>query len=149
MATDDTGKIDASCYCGNIRFVLHWPKASSEIPVRECGCTFCRKHGGAWTSNRESSLEINIADQSQVSEYQFGTATAVFHVCKRCGVVPLVTSDIDGHLYAVVNTNTFNDTEQFTFSCSAIDFEGEGVGDRLDRRSRNWIPDVRFSQRDA
>lgn len=149
MATDETASIEASCHCGNIRFSLRWPKSSTEIPVRECGCTFCRKHGGAWTSNRESSLEVRIDDGSLVSEYQFGTATAVFHVCTKCGAVPLVTSEIDGGLYAVVNTNTFDDTAQFTFSRSAADFEGEGVGDRLDRRRRNWIPDVRFLQIDA
>jgi hypothetical protein len=145
MATDETETIEASCHCGNIRFSLHWPTASVDIQVRECSCTFCQKHGGAWTSNRESSLEVSIDDRSLLSEYQFGTATAVFHVCKRCGVVPLVTSEIDGHVYAVVNTNTFNNKGQFTFSRSATDFEGEGVGDRLDRRSRNWISVVRFS----
>ena len=147
MTTDERVTIEASCHCGNIRFSLHWPKTSMEISVRECGCTFCRKHGGAWTSNRNSSLEVNIDDQSLVSEYQFGTATAVFHVCKRCGVVPLVTSNIDDNVYAVINTNTFNNSAQLTFSRSTTDFSGEDVGDRLSRRKQNWINDVQIMHR--
>lgn len=141
--------IVGSCHCTNIRYSLHWPDSATEIPVRECGCTFCRKHGGAWTSSRDSALKATIKDQSLVSEYQLGTATAIFHVCSNCGVVPFVTSRIDDNLYAVVNTNTFDDTGEFTFSRSSADFDGEDVGDRLERRKCNWISDVRFLQNDA
>lgn len=139
-------EIEGGCHCGNIRFVLHWPDMAAEIPVRECGCTFCRKHGGAWTSHRESVFEVTVRDQSLVSGYQFGTATAEFHVCSRCGVVPFVTSNIDGHLYAVVNTNTLDDTGRFSFSRSTTDFDGEKAGDRLARRKRNWISNVQISE---
>ena len=114
-----------------------------EIPVRECGCTFCRKHGAAWTSERQSVLEIAISEPSLVSEYEFGTATAVISVCSGCGVVPFVTSQIDDHLYAVVNTNTFDNAAQLVLSRSATDFSGEGVDDRLQRRKHNWISSVR------
>jgi hypothetical protein len=85
-------------------------------------------------------------DQSHVSEYRFGTATAEFLICSKCGVVPLATSDIDGVLYAVVNTNTFNDEDKSMLSRSATDFDGEEVGDRLARRQRNWISVVIFSR---
>ena len=30
------------------------------------------------------------------STYSFGTKTAEFHVCSRCGIVPVVTSAIEG-----------------------------------------------------
>jgi len=138
--------IDGSCHCGNISYTLHWPSFAGEIPVRECGCSFCRKHGGAWTSNRDSKLEVEIREQSHVSEYQFGTATAEFLICARCGVAPLVTSNIDGTLYAVVNTNTFDSQEPLSFSRSSANFDGEEVSSRLARRKRNWIPDVKFSR---
>ena len=141
--------IDGSCHCGNIRYTLRWPGSAIEIPVRECGCTFCQKHSGAWTSNRDSALRATIRNRSLVTEYQFGTATAIFHVCSSCGAVPFVTSLIDDNFYAVVNTNTFDNVGQFTFSRSATDFEGEGVGDRLERRKRNWISDVQLVKSDA
>ena len=139
-------KIEGGCHCENIRYILQWPETAKEIPVRECGCTFCRKHGGAWTSHRESVFEVTVEDQSLVSEYQFGTATAGFHVCSKCGVVTFVTSNMDGHLYAVVNTNTFDKSGQFSLSRSPTDFDGEEVSDRLARRKQNWIPNVQISK---
>jgi hypothetical protein len=59
-------------------------------------CTFCTKHGGVWTSHPESRLAVKVADEALVSRYEFGTRTATFHVCARCGVPAFVTSDIDG-----------------------------------------------------
>ena len=141
-STRELTLIRGGCHCGNIRFVLWWPKSESEIPVRKCGCTFCRKHTGAWTSHRDSELAIEIDDKSLVSEYNFGTETADFYVCSVCGVVPLAMSEIDEELYAVVNVNSFEDLGDFSFSSSTSDFDGEDTVSRLERRKRNWIPSV-------
>ncbi len=137
-------RIDGGCHCGNIRFVLWWPEAEAEIAVRECGCTFCRKHGGAWTSHRLSELAIEIDDAASVSKYSFGTKTADFHVCSICGSVPFVLSEIDSQQYAVVNTNCFENAGDFTLASSSTSFDGEDTESRLERRKRNWIPTVRF-----
>jgi len=139
-------RIDGGCHCGNIRYILHWPSSVPVIPVRECGCRFCLKHGGAWTSHTGSTVEVTIKNRSGVSEYRFGTATADFQVCACCGVVPLVTCEIDDNLYAVVNTNSFEDFERLTFSRATANFDGEGIGDRLARRKQNWIPEVRICE---
>ena len=88
-------RIEGKCHCGNINFALHWPGAGAEIPVRVCGCTFCTKHGGAWTSHRDAELMVEVRDETLVSKYRFGTSTADFYVCARCGAVPFVTSAID------------------------------------------------------
>ena len=136
--------IDGACHCGNVRFEFPWPQDEAEIPVRQCGCSFCRKHGGVWTSHRDSSLIAAIGDPERVSAYSFGTKTADFHVCSICGVVPFVTSEIDGRAYAVVNVNAFGDIGAHVLSVSATDFDGEDVGSRLERRQRNWIPRVRL-----
>ena len=67
---------------------------------------FCVPRGGVWTSNPGSTLAVTIGNAALVSRAQlFGTRTATFHVCSRCGGVPFVTSEIAGHLYAVVNVN--------------------------------------------
>lgn len=137
--------IHGSCHCGNIRFVLRWPKSESEVPVRMCGCTFCQKHAGAWTSHRSAVLAVEVRDQSLVSTYRFGTKTADFYVCSVCGVTPFVLSEIDDDRYAVVNINTFDDADDLSFSSSATDFDGEDTGSRLERRKRNWIPRVSFN----
>lgn len=137
--------IPASCHCGNIRFVMAWPHDQTEIMARQCGCTFCQKHGGSWTSNRNAELTIHVDDPSLVSKYAFGTKTADFYTCTRCGVVPFVLSDIEGETYAVVSVRTLDNISGITLSSSTKDFDGEERGSRLERRQKNWIPSVRFA----
>ena len=86
-----------------------------------------------------------VRDESLLSKYRFGTGTAEFYVCSRCGAVPLVTSEIDDHLYAVVNVNTFESVSPSSFVRAATNFDGEDTGSRLERRRRNWIKAVRIS----
>jgi len=139
--------IRGRCHCGNIAFTLDWKPDPAEIPARACGCSFCTAHGGVWTANPPATLHVEIADRKQVSEYEFGTRTAQFHVCARCGVVPLVTSRIDGRLYAVVNVNTFENVDSALLRRAAASFDGESNDVRLARRRRFWIGNVRFADR--
>jgi hypothetical protein len=134
--------INGKCHCGNIAFALDWPDASPEIPARACGCSFCVKHGGVWTSNPKASLAVTVRDAALVSAYTFGTQTATFHVCAKCGAVPLVTSDIENHRYAVVNVNALEGLDPSRLRRGSADFEGEDTRSRLARRARNWIADV-------
>lgn len=136
--------IRGKCHCGNIAFSLTWEPDPAQIPARACGCSFCTKHGGVWTSNPKGALEVTIQDPSLVSRYAFGTRTADFHICSRCGIVPVVTSTIDGRLYAVVSVNALEGIDQKMLNRAAADFEGEAREDRLARRKRNWIVDVSF-----
>jgi hypothetical protein len=137
--------INGACHCGNISFKLDWLPSPTEIAARACGCSFCVKHGGVWTSTPNGSLKIAVKDQMQVSRYAFGTRTAAFHVCARCGVVPVVTSEIGGRLYAVVNVNSFVGVDPALLRRSPADFDGEGTDSRLERRARNWIGRVQFT----
>jgi hypothetical protein len=138
--------INGKCHCGNVAFELEWAGSKPEIPARACGCSFCVKHGGVWTSNPQSTLRVTVHDAAHVSKYAFGTRTATFHVCSQCGAAPLVTSEIAGHLYAVVNVNTFENVDESWLRRVSSDFEGEKVATRLARRKRNWIADVRFAE---
>ena len=139
--------IHGKCHCGNISFSLTWEPDPAEIPVRACTCSFCTKHGGVWTSNPGSSLEVVVRDPASVSRYEFGTRTAQFHVCTRCGIVPVVTSRIDDRLYAVVSVNAFEGVDQSLLRRASASFDGEGQDSRLARRKRNWIADVRYIER--
>ena len=136
--------IEGSCHCRNVRFALTWEPDPAEIQARACGCDFCVKHGGVWTSNPRGALRIFVDDPSKVATYRFGTGTADFHVCRGCGVTPVVTSDIDGHTYAVVSVNAFDNVDRSRVKVTPASFEGEETGDRLARRKRNWIADVAF-----
>src|SRR5262245_5132525 len=138
--------IDGKCHCGNIAFELTWPDDTADIPARACDCSFCTKHAGVWTSNPRAKLRISVQSAADVSPYEFGTRTARFHVCRRCGVVPVVTCELDGRTYAVVNVNAFVNVDAASLRRAAASFEGEDVEKRLARRSRNWIADVSFFQ---
>jgi len=136
--------IKGGCHCGNISFSLAWEPDPAEIPARACSCSFCTKHGGVWTSNPAAALEVSVEDPSLVSRYAFGTRTAEFHICARCGIVPVVTSRIDGRLYAVVSVNAFEGVDRSLIRLASADFDGEGKDSRLARRKRNWIASVKF-----
>jgi hypothetical protein len=137
--------IKGKCHCGNIALELEWQGDPPEIPARICACSFCVKHGGVWTSSPSAALTVTIGDPALVSRYAFGTRTATFHVCSRCGAAPLVTSEIAKHVYAVVNVNALESIDQAWLRRAAANWEGEDIDVRLARRTRNWIADVRIS----
>lgn len=138
-------QITGACHCGNISFKLNWSPEPTQIPARACGCSFCVKHGGVWTSCSTGSLRIDVQEPAQTSTYVFGTKTADFHVCTRCGVVPVVSCRLDDRLHAVVNVNTFDNVPADMLQRSPASFDGEDEATRLARRRRNWIPDVEFT----
>lgn len=134
--------IRGKCHCGNIEYQLSWPSSDKKLAVRACSCTFCTKHGGVYTSHPEASLNARVSDGARLSIYAFGTQTADFYVCGGCGVVPFVTSTIDGSTFAVVNVNSFENVAAEDLVTSTSNFDDEDVTQRLDRRKRNWIPRV-------
>jgi hypothetical protein len=113
--------------------------------ARECDCTFCVKHRGAWTSHPDARLRVTLREPDAVSRYAFGTGTATFYVCARCGTVPFVASEIEGRCYAVVNVNTFEGLDPSQLRRDSAHFEAEDGQQRLARRRRNWIAEVRIT----
>ncbi|NVJ07048.1 hypothetical protein HUW63_17590 [Myxococcus sp. AM001] len=134
--------IPGKCHCGNLSFTLLWEPSPDPIPARACGCSFCTRHVGVWTSHPEGTLKVTVQEPSQVSRYVFGTRTAEFLTCGRCGVVPVVTSLIDGQLYAVVNVNAFDGIDPARIRRGSGSFDDEDSATRLARRKRNWISNV-------
>jgi hypothetical protein len=137
--------IHGRCHCGNIAYTLSWEPDPAEIPARACACSFCTRHGAVWTSNPAGTLDVRVGDAAQITRYSFGTKTAEFHICAICGIVPVVTSRIDGRVYAVVNVNTFTDVPATLLRHGSISFDDESEEARLARRTRHWIGDVRYA----
>lgn len=141
--------INGRCHCGNISFKLTWAPEPKEIPARACDCSFCTKHGGVWTSCNSGSLKVTVGDPALVSKYSFGTKTAQFHICSRCGVVAVVTSEIDGHTYAVVSVKAFEGVDPSLLKTASASFDAEDEQARLARRKKNWIANVEYIERGA
>jgi hypothetical protein len=137
-------RLHGTCHCTNIAFWLTWEPDPTTIAARACTCSFCTRHGAAWTSWPAGRLDIAVRDPALVSKYAFGTGTADFHVCARCGAVPVVTCDIDEHTYAVINVNALVDVPPKLVTRTAVEHGVEETDQRLARRKRNWIGDVRF-----
>ena len=139
--TEQARIIPGACHCGNVDYALHWPAGNTVIAARHCGCSFCRKHGAAWTSNPNGKLHAVVRNAQSVSAYRFGTSTADFLICATCGVPTLVVGASPDGLHAVVNVNTL-DTAGFTLEDAVTDFDGEALEERLARRHGSWIPTV-------
>lgn len=137
--------ITGSCHCRNISFTFTCEPDPKNMPGRACTCSFCTKHGAVWTTLSSASLKVSVKEPAHLSRYAFNTNTAQFHICTLCGVVPLVTSNIEGHLYAVVNSKTFDNFDFSQLQRGPVSFEGEREHERLARRKRNWIANVEIS----
>ncbi len=141
--------IEGGCHCGAIRYELHWPQGAGEgrVPARRCTCAFCTRIDGVWTSHPDARLQITEDPAMPATRYRFGTGTADFLFCSRCGITPMAICRLEGRDYAVVNVNTFETAAEgrFRFDASDSDFEGEAVDDRLARRKARWIGRVAWS----
>jgi hypothetical protein len=138
--------IKGGCHCGNLSFRLDWSPEPRKIPARACSCSFCQKHGGVWAACPTGSIAMHIRNPGLHSEYEFGTRTAKFHVCSKCGAVPVVTSEIEGNTYAVVSVRAMNDLDPALLDRSPVSFEGEDPTSRMARRKKGWTPEVRITK---
>ncbi|NTV71386.1 MAG: hypothetical protein HGA71_14725 [Azonexaceae bacterium] len=135
-------QISGHCQCGNISFNLECSPGPTGVPARACVCSFCSVHKCVWTSFADAKLAVQIQNREWLERHTFATETAEFHICKQCGDVPFVTSLIDGNLFAAVNVNVLQGLSPGFLQRAQVDFEGEGLDARLERRRQAWIADV-------
>jgi hypothetical protein len=127
------------CHCGNIGVRLKLSQPPGQISLRSCSCSFCRAHATRTLSDRAGHVEISASAPSLLERYRFGSGTAEYLLCRRCGVyVGAVCETRDG-LRAVVNVNCLDDRASFTQTPAAPDYDGETTAARLDRRAMNWM----------
>ncbi len=130
------------CHCQNLSVKLRLSKPPAEMPLRSCSCAFCRSHGTRTLSDRNGDVEITAGDWTEVERYQFGSRTADYLLCRRCGVDVGAVCETGSGLRAVLNVNCLDDRAAFTQTPAASDYDGEATDARLDRRSMNWMPAV-------
>jgi hypothetical protein len=128
------------CHCGNLRLSLRLSQAPADTRLRACGCSFCRAHNTRTTSDPNGSVDICAADWSLVELYHFGTSTAEFLICRRCGVYIGAIGETAAGIRAVTNINCLDDRTAFTQQPDPIDRDDEVLGARLARRAANWTP---------
>jgi hypothetical protein len=127
------------CHCGNLRVRIRLTKPSADMPVRSCACSFCRAHATRTVSDPAGLAEL-WADWSLVQKYQFGSRTADYLLCRRCGVYIGAVCETPAGWRAVINTLCLEDRAAFIQQATHPDYDQETVTMRLARRARNWTP---------
>jgi hypothetical protein len=72
----------------------------------------------------------------------FGSRTADYVICRRCGVYIAAVCETAVGTHAVVNVNCLIDRAAFTSVPAVAEYEGETTEARLSRRAMNWMPAV-------
>lgn len=136
--------LTGGCHCGNIAVSVALTRAPPRCQPRACDCTFCRKHGAAWLSDPRGSLEIGIADASDLSRYRQGAAIAEMLLCRRCGV--LVAAAWQGpSLHGVVNVSALDAREEFP-PAQPVSPQQLSPEEKASRWQSIWFPDVRLTE---
>lgn len=133
-------RYEGGCHCGALTVGFETAQDPGRVPLRLCGCTFCRKHGATAVTDPAGKLEVRIGDAEHLSRYVFGLRTSEFFVCSRCGVFVAAICRVDGAIYGTLNLNVLHERSAFTQPPSPVDYDAETVEDRLARRKRAWTP---------
>lgn len=92
-----------SCHCGTLRVLAALPQELARYAPRACDCRYCTQHAAAYLSDPEGTLRIEVADSTAVNRYRQGSGIADFWICKRCGVLGLVSYEENDTIYATIN----------------------------------------------
>jgi hypothetical protein len=128
------------CHCGNLRVKVRLTRPPGELRLRSCACSFCRSHGTRTVSDPAGQADLWAADWSLVEKYRFGSRTADYLLCRRCGVYVGAVCDIPSGRRAVINTRCLEDRAAFDQKAERPDYDAEATDMRLARREANWMP---------
>ena len=87
-----------SCHCGEITFEVRREKPI-EVLI-DCNCSICSKKGLVHTPVENDELVI-LSGEDRLSLYRFGSMTATYWFCPRCGVEPFHRSRGNPQRYSV------------------------------------------------
>ncbi|WP_428263167.1 hypothetical protein [Haliangium sp.] len=126
------------CHCGDVITQFTVTASANELVPRRCTCGFCTRVGPRYLSDPTGSLVLRVADGGGLIRYRFGTQTADFLMCRRCGIYLGVVCEVEGALRGVVNANTLD--VELPAPAALKSFDGEEGAARLARRARTWTP---------
>jgi hypothetical protein len=127
------------CHCGNLEVRLESDRLPAELGLRTDTCTFCQKHHALYTSDPGGQLDLLVRDENLLERYRFGTRTADFLICRRCGV--FVAACMPELSLGVVNVNVLEARSAFLpLPLQVADLDDEPLEQRLARRRARWTP---------
>jgi hypothetical protein len=133
-------RLEGGCHCGRLRVAFTTTRVLTELPLRACQCTFCRRHGALTTSDPAGEVVLTVSELPAGGWYRFATGMTDYWVCPGCGVYVGAYVEADGQGRAVVNTRALDARAGFTQPPAAMDYGRETREGRLERRFRIWSP---------
>jgi len=129
---------EGGCHCGTFRVALRTSCAPHELELRQCTCSFCRKHGATTLADTEGRLAIHIVDVAEAVRYRFAPRTADFLICGRCGVYVAAVLATEEGTVAALNLNVLDQRVAFSRPPTVVDYSDETPADRRRRRAESW-----------
>jgi hypothetical protein len=128
------------CHCGNIAATFETPTDPASLPLRECGCSFCRKHGARTTSDPEGTIAFQVHVPTLLSRYQFALRVGEMWVCARCGAYVASVMRDGAEAFATLNIRCLDDASAFTGTPQTVHYDDEDATARKARRRYLWTP---------
>jgi hypothetical protein len=130
-----------SCHCGGVAVEFETPTDPADIPLRECQCGFCRRHGAISATDPKGRIRYLEKTPGAMKRYRFGMKSADYILCRDCGVYLGAVMTEDGKdAFATTNLRTYADRDCFTHAPQPIVYEEEGLEARRARRRERWTP---------
>ena len=128
------------CHCGNIELTFTTDTAPEQLVMRECQCSFCRKHGVRTITDRAGSVAISVRDSEKLSSYTFGQSVAEFLVCRECGIYVAAYMTHERGAVATLNINALHANPFGVRRGDSADYSSEDAQSRALRRIAMWTP---------
>lgn len=124
------------CHCGLLRVEFQTQWKPIQFRLRECDCTFCRRHGARTCRDPAGKLKFF----GQPHWYRFGLNTADFLLCPNCGVyLAAVLRSSDGD-FATLNVNCLEIGPKLVQEAKVSRYSAESSEERIARRKASWTP---------
>lgn len=135
--------MQGSCYCGNITFSAGLTAPAESYEPRACDCDFCMKHGAAWMTDAQGTLEISVKDGSKLSKFRQGSESADFLSCAKCSVLVAVVYNESSVNYGAINSRAVTGV-QFLPS-KTVSPKKLAAQDKTARWKEIWFKNVRIT----
>lgn len=128
-----------ACHCGQIEVSFETAMAVEAMPLRACGCSFCRRHGTKAVADPNGRLII-VAPPDALHRYRFGLRTADYLICRNCGVYVAAVIAGPGQARGTLNVAGVAVPAFRDRPAEPVNYDHEDAAQRRTRRLATWTP---------